>query len=186
MRLIVANRYRNNFKINAQFIVGFTVTVRVRVHTSTSGTRIAFVVNFCLTTALPQRGASERWRCRCWTATCWHSSLSSSSNRPQPAPAAQMPSAKRQSAGAWRQQQQPQNITGRQSDRCNSNSSTSNILGSCCPPRVPHRACSFAVSFSHSLGQRIRCAAHCLLGYVAPLCSESFPALSFSRHKQSF
>lgn len=62
--------------------------------------------------------------------------------RQRQASAAQMPSAKRQSAGAWRQQQQPQNITGRQSDRCNS---TSNILGSCCPPRVPHRACSFTV-----------------------------------------
>lgn len=72
--------------------------------------------------------------------------------RQRQASAAQMPSAKRQSAGAWRQQQQPQphqrNITGRQSDRCNSNSnssastSASNILGSCCPPRVPHRATS--------------------------------------------
>lgn len=41
-------------------------------------------------------------------------------------------------------------------------------------------SCVFAVSFSHSLGQRIRCAAHCLLGYVPPLCSESFPALSLS------
>lgn len=105
--------------------------------------------------------------------------------RQRQASAAQMPSAKRQSAGAWRQQQQPQpqNITGRQSDRCNS---TSNILGSCCPPRVPHRACSFTLTFSHSFGQRIRCAAHCLLGYVPPVCSESLPALSFSRHKQSF
>lgn len=81
--------------------------------------------------------------------------------RQRQASAAQMPSAKRQSAGAWRQQQQPQprNITGRQSDRCNSNSnssastSASNILGSCCPPRVPHRAtsCHIVRVYSQSL-----------------------------------